>query len=234
MVEAVAPIPGKVPRKKPTSVPRTIDMRAATQSAASGSRRLSLSRTGSVPQLVLDVLQHLGDAEHADDHRQEADAFEQIRHAEGEAGDPALGVDADGADHQAEHARDHALDHGFAEQRADRRQRQDHQRGIFRRAEAQRHFRQRRRDQHQRDDAGGAGNEGRDRRHAERLARAPLPRHLVAVEAGHHRGRLARQVEQDRRGRAAVLRAVIDAGEHDEGGGRDSCRASPGSGWRRR
>ena len=37
---------------------------------------------------------------------------------------------------------------------------------------------------------------------------------------GDDRGRLARDVDQDRRGRAAVLRAVIDAGEHDERAGR--------------
>ena len=44
----------------------------------------------------------------------------------------------------------------------------------------------------------------------------PCLRHLVAVERGHHRGRLARNVDQDRGGRAAILRAVIDAGEHDQ------------------
>ena len=44
----------------------------------------------------------------------------------------------------------------------------------------------------------------------------PCLRHLVAVERGDHRGRLARDVDQDRGGRAAVLRAVIDAGEHDQ------------------
>ena len=42
----------------------------------------------------------------------------------------------------------------------------------------------------------------------------------MAVERGDDRGRLARDVDQDRRGRAAVLRAVIDAGEHDHGGRR--------------
>jgi hypothetical protein len=44
----------------------------------------------------------------------------------------------------------------------------------------------------------------------------PLLGHLVAVERGHHRGRFTRDVDQDRGGRAAVLRAVIDAGEHDQ------------------
>ena len=44
----------------------------------------------------------------------------------------------------------------------------------------------------------------------------PLPRHLVAVDAGHDRGGFAGQIDQDRRGRSAVLRAVIDAGQHDQ------------------
>ena len=38
----------------------------------------------------------------------------------------------------------------------------------------------------------------------------------MTVERGHHGGGFARDVDQDRRGRAAVLRTVIDAGQHDE------------------
>ena len=45
---------------------------------------------------------------------------------------------------------------------------------------------------------------------------AALPGHLVAVDAGDHRGRFARQVDQDGGGGAAVLRAVVDAGQHDQ------------------
>src|SRR5262245_20328248 len=44
-----------------------------------------------------------------------------------------------------------------------------------------------------------------------------LPRHLVAVDAGHHRGRLTGNVDEDRRRGAAVHRAVIDARHHDDG-----------------
>src|SRR6266513_958531 len=43
-----------------------------------------------------------------------------------------------------------------------------------------------------------------------------LARHLVTVEAGDDGGRLTRDVDQHRGGRAAVLRAVIDAGQHDQ------------------
>src|SRR6266511_851473 len=51
---------------------------------------------------------------------------------------------------------------------------------------------------------------------AQRRSGASLPRHLVAVDGGDDRRRLARDVDQDRRGRAAVLGAVIDAGEQDQ------------------
>ena len=59
-----------------------------------------------------------------------------------------------------------------------------------------------------------------ERRDRKRRAGAALPRHLVAVEAGDDRRGFARQVDQDRRGRAAILRAVEDAGQHDQAGHR--------------
>ena len=49
-----------------------------------------------------------------------------------------------------------------------------------------------------------------------RRRRAALLRHLVAVETRDHRRRLARNAQQDRRGRAAVHRAVVDRREHDD------------------
>ena len=61
-----------------------------------------------------------------------------------------------------------------------------------------------------------AREERADGGRGEREAGLALPRHLIAVERRHHRGRFARQVDQDGRGRAAVLRAVIDAGQHDQ------------------
>ena len=66
--------------------------------------------------------------------------------------------------------------------------------------------------------------------------RPALPRHLVAVDGRHRGRRFARQVDQDRRGRAAVLRAVIDAGEHDQRGDRleaEGDRQQHGDGRRR-
>src|SRR5262249_27660043 len=66
-----------------------------------------------------------------------------------------------------------------------------------------------------RDRAGKERAEGRDREGGAGLA---LARHLMAVDAGDDRGGLARQVDQDGGGRAAILRAIEDAGEHDQAG----------------
>ena len=64
--------------------------------------------------------------------------------------------------------------------------------------------------------AHAAGEERAQAGGGQRGAGAALARHLVAVDRGHHRGRLARHVDQDGGGRAAVLRAVVDAGQHDQ------------------
>src|SRR5262249_45361113 len=65
-------------------------------------------------------------------------------------------------------------------------------------------------------EASAARENGGRPRHRQRCARAALSRHLVAIDAGDHRRGLARQVHQDGRGRAAILRAVEDAREHDQ------------------
>ena len=65
-----------------------------------------------------------------------------------------------------------------------------------------------------------AGDERADRGGGERRAAAARAGHLVALERRDDRGALARRVEQDRGGRAAVHAAVVDAGEHDQRAGR--------------
>ncbi len=112
------------------------------------------------------------------------------------------------------------LGHRAARQHDREHQAQHHQREVVGRAEQQRHARQRggqRGDDERRDAAGDERADGGD---AERDAGAALLGHLVAVERRHHRGGLAGDVDQDGRGRAAVLGAVVDAGQHDERAGR--------------
>ena len=107
--------------------------------------------------------------------------------------------------------------------RADRGERgeaEQHQREVLRRAEGERGPRERRREQREAERAERAGDERADRGDAERGAGAALQRHLVAVDAGHHRARFAGHADQHRGQRAAVLRAVVDAGEQDDRRGR--------------
>jgi hypothetical protein len=61
-----------------------------------------------------------------------------------------------------------------------------------------------------------AGEERPDRSDRQRRTGAALFRHLETVEGGHHRPGLTGNVDQDRRGRAAILRTIIDAGQHDQ------------------
>ena len=84
------------------------------------------------------------------------------------------------------------------------------------RTELERDLGERRAEQRDQQRADGAGEERADGGDRQRRSGAALPRHLVAVDAGDDRGGLARQVDQDGGGRAAVLRAVIDAGQHDQ------------------
>jgi hypothetical protein len=49
-----------------------------------------------------------------------------------------------------------------------------------------------------------------------------LTGHRVTIQTRDDRRRLARNVHEDRRGRSAVHRAVVDPGQHDDGGDRGS------------
>ena len=62
-----------------------------------------------------------------------------------------------------------------------------------------------------------AGDERPDRRDRERRTRAPALRHRIAIDARHDRRRLAGNAHQDRSRRAAVHRAVVNAGEQHDG-----------------
>ena len=118
---------------------------------------------------------------------------------------------------QAEHDHGEGLEQRAAGQRHRGHQPQHHQREVLRRAELERHVGQRRGRQHQQDGRDRAGEEGAQRGGGERRAGAALFGHLVAVDRRDHARTFARQVDQDRGGGAAVLRAVIDAGQHDQG-----------------
>ena len=86
---------------------------------------------------------------------------------------------------------------------------------------------QQRRQEDHHDDADRRGEERRDHRDAQRRAAFALLRHRVAVEAGDRVRRMDWQVQQDGADRAAILRAVEDAREHQDRRHRcDRCRSA--------
>jgi hypothetical protein len=173
---------------------------------------------------VVDDLRH---PEHAHGKRGEADALGERGKPEREAYDSRIHVGADDAQQQAEH------DHGdrLADRSARQHHRADeaehHQREVVGGLEFESDFRQWRREQGNYERCDAAGDEGCDRRHPERRSGAALLGHRMAVDGRHHRGGLTRDVDEDRGGRAAILRAVIDAGQHDQRG----CRTEAECQW---
>nr|GAJ37124.1 hypothetical 31.6 kDa protein in TAR-I ttuC' 3'region [Bradyrhizobium sp. DOA9] len=165
---------------------------------------------------MVEIANDLGKAEHAHRHRRKAEAVGKLRNVEGHARGAGLDVRTDHRKQQAEHDHRNRLQHRPLGQHHREDQAKHHQREIFGRAERQCELRQGCAEQCDQDGRDAAGEERADRGDRQRGAGTPLLRHLVAVDGGHHRCRLAGYVDQDRRGRAAILRAVIDAGEHDQ------------------
>ncbi|MDH6592308.1 hypothetical protein M2165_002197 [Variovorax sp. TBS-050B] len=155
-------------------------------------------------------------AEHAHRHRDEAHAVGEFGNVEGIARHARVDVGADEADQEAQHDHADRLQQraGGQHHRAD--QAQHHEREVLGGTELEGQFGQRGREGRKHQRAHAAREEGAEARRRERGAAPPLLGHLVAVDHRHHGGRLARQVDQDRGGRAAVLRAVVDAREHDQ------------------
>ena len=209
-----------MPSSEPKPVPRMIDQNEVRRSARVGSTLPMRVVNTSLLILVLQVEHHVGDAEERHGERHEAEPVAELGQAEGEADDAGIHVGADEAEQDAEAHHGDGLDERAARQHNRGDETEHHQREIIRRTELERELGERRREEgdHQRRDA--AGDEGADGRDPERGPGAAVARHLVAVERGDDGGRLARNVDQDRGGRAAVLGAVIDAGEHDQGGRR--------------
>ena len=166
--------------------------------------------------LVLEVPQDLGDAEQADRHRDEVDALEQLANAEREAWRAGVDVLADRAEQETQDDHRQRLGRRATCER-DRGDQPEHDEAEeLGRSEGQGHPRQRRREEDENERREGARDERADGGGGERRACATLARHLVAVDGSDRGRRLARKIDEDGRRRAAVLRAVVDAGQHDQ------------------
>ncbi len=129
---------------------------------------------------------------------------------------PVSRVGAHQAEDQPQHGHRNALERRAASQRRACEQAQQHQRADLRRAELQGDLHQQRGEEHHLGDAPGCADERADDGDAERDAALALLRHREAIKTCHSMRRMARQVEKDRADRAAILRPVENAREHQD------------------
>ena len=135
----------------------------------------------------------------------------------GETRLPGLQVDPDQSEPDAEEQRRQPPDGGGAENRRHRHESEHHQGEIIGRPEFERPLHHDWREEGNPEGADRPGNERADGGGRERRAGPAVAGHLVALERRDDGGAFARGVEQDRGGRAAIHRPVINAGEENEG-----------------
>ena len=167
----------------------------------------------------------LADGEQSNSHDDRIDAIEQFRNAEGKARLSGLRIESDRAEEQPEEQRgdperDRSTAGRVAQHGRHGGKRQNHQGEVVGRRQPERDLHQQRGGEGQSDRADRAGDKRTDRGRRQRLGATAPSRHGVAFDGRHHRSGLAGRVQQDGGRRAAVLRTVVDAGEHDEGGDR--------------
>jgi hypothetical protein len=162
----------------------------------------------------------LAHAEQADRHHREFQAVRERGETERETCAAGIAVGTDEPEQEAEDDHGHGLEHRAMGEHDRGYEAEQHEREIFRRAERLADLGERRREHDDHDRGDRPGKERGKRGDRERGAGASLPRHLMAVDAGDDRGGLTGKVDQDGRGRSAVLRAVENTGEHDKAGDR--------------
>ena len=169
---------------------------------------------------MLEAAKNLGDAEQPHAEQGDLDTVGEPGRSEGEAQLAGCQVWPDSREQHAHQDHHHGLEHGSARQQDCECEPHQHERKILRWPEDQRDAGQRRGEGGNHQCRNRAGDEGAYRRDPKRNARSALARHLMAVDCGDDSARLAGDIEQDRGGGAAILGAVIDAGQHDQRGGR--------------
>ncbi len=181
---------------------------------------VELDADGTVLAVALDEEEHFGDGEQAHDCDQEDHAVHQVQVPEGQARHARGVVQPDHRDPQPDAGRQRRLGLVVRGDAAQRAERQQVQREIFGRAKAVGDAGQQRCQKHQAQRRQKRPDERRDARDHQRVAGAALFRHRVAVQRGHQRRFVARNVQQDRRDPPAIHRAVVDRRhQHQRRGG---------------
>ena len=165
---------------------------------------------------LLEVVEDLPDTEQAHRHDDEVDAVGQLQAVEGEPGGAAEVVAADGGQQQTDGSGDHCLELVPAADGGHQQDAKQRQGGVLRWSEVQGDAGDDRGQQREPDDRDGRAHKRADRRDTQGRSRFALFGQREAVEDGDHRGGLPGQAQQHRGDGAAVLGAVVDAGEHDD------------------
>ncbi|MNL40316.1 hypothetical protein D3C87_1626580 [compost metagenome] len=166
--------------------------------------------------LAFQVAQDLADPEdtHADGNEvQTVIEFGNIKNITRRA---ALHIGADRAEDQSEDDHCKCLQQRPAGKRNRSDETQHHQRKIFRRPEIQRYGCQRRCGNSKKDGCHCTCEKRTECRRSKRSTGSAVARHLIPVDCSNNRGAFARQIDQDRRCRATILRTVEDASQHDQ------------------
>jgi hypothetical protein len=150
----------------------------------------------------------------------DVDAREQLVDAQRQPRLARQLIDADQPDRQPDRKREQPADQRAADQRRDRHEREHDQREVVGGLQLDREVGDRLGEEREQQQPDRARDERADRRRGERRLGPSALRHLEALDRRRHRPRLARRVEQDRRRRAAVHPAEVDAREEDERAGR--------------
>ena len=178
----------------------------------SGSRRDVASSLG-----VGHVHDDVGDAVDPHGEDREVETLLQREASEGVAKRPRLQVRADetckksGERHREGPEKTSLGEHHRA------REAEDHEGAVVGGAEQKGGFGQKRRKEGERRRGEGAAEKTCDRGGRKSRRGASRPRETVAVETGDDGARFAGKIQQDRRGASAVLGAVVNPREHDDG-----------------
>ena len=214
----MAPTPGKSPRKNPKQRAAGYRTYGSSPVLAVGEKPLDLSGKDFSLAQDAEVFQNFGDAEQPHDHGGYADAVGKLQYTESKARRGCDRVQADASQNDAEDRHHQSFGHGFSREISHHGQPHDHEREIFRRAEFEREFGERRREQDKTEDTDGAGDERTKRGYPKRGARPALTGHLITVEAGDDGRCLTGDIQQDGGGRAAIHGAIANSGEHNNSG----------------
>ncbi len=160
--------------------------------------------------------QDFAEPEQPDRDRHNANTIAQFRKIEAIAEMAGHIVNADHAKQQPEASHQQCPDQRGRRHIGKENEAEHEKGGVFRRSKPHGERCERRRDNSKHQHAERAADPRANRCNAKRGAGAAFLGHGIAVDAGHHRRCLAGNAHQDRCGGAAILRAVIDTGEHDD------------------